>query len=107
MIHHYAYCGISECQNGSKRIWGAATWVDSNGWTSTYLFWGSPKNPLIRRYVSHSRTPKSERLPARIADKRKSWSTYKEIQTEDVKTVLPDIETHIGMHILAKKLKYK
>jgi len=107
MIHHYAYCGISECQNGSKRIWGAATWVDAGGWTSTYLFWGSPNKPLIRKYISHNRMAKSDRLPERIKDKRKSWSSYKEIKDEDVKTVLPDIESHIGMYILARKLKFK
>ena len=50
---------------------------------------------------------KSDRLPERIKDKRKSWSSYKEIKDEDVKTVLPDIESHIGMYILARKLKFK
>jgi hypothetical protein len=106
MIVNYAYCGISECQNGSKRIWGAATWADKNGYTDTYIFWGTPDNPLIKKYIYHSGTPKSRRLLGRIREKQKTWSGYKEIKSEDVKNVLPDIESQIGMHILAKELKY-
>jgi hypothetical protein len=49
--------------------------------------------------------PKSERLAARIEKKRKSYSGYKEI-TNDVAKYLPELESQIGMHILAKKLKF-
>jgi len=105
MISHYTYCGISTCQNGSKRIWCAVVWVDGGGYTNTYLAWGSPKNPLIRKYVGHSRMPKSERLPARIKEKRATWSSYIEV-TNDVSKHLPELESQIGMHILAKKLRY-
>jgi hypothetical protein len=105
MISNYTYCGISECANGSKRIWAAAVWVDSNGYTGTYLAWGSPLKPLIRRYAGHSKMPKSERLAARIEKKRKSWSGYKEI-TNDVAKYLPELESQIGMHLLVKKLKF-
>lgn len=106
MIHHYAYCGISECNNGSKRIWGAAQWVGTDGFTGTYVFWGSPKNPLVKKYAGHSKMSRSERLGEKIERKKRSYSGYREIKTEDVRTALPELESQIGMHILVKKLKF-
>lgn len=106
MIDHYKYCGIQECANGSKRIWGAASWIGGDGYSAIYLFWGSPKNPMIKKYVSHSKRPKSERLMEKILKKRKGWSGYTEIKMEEVREKIPELESCIGMHVLSKKLKF-
>lgn len=104
MIINYIYCGVQKCANGSKRIWGAVMWTD-NSWTSTYIFWGSPEKPLVKKYIGHSKIPKSNRLKERIEKKKKGWSGYTEIKDDEIKRILPNIEAQIGMHILAKKLK--
>lgn len=105
MISQYIYCGIYQCQNGSKRIWAAVSWVDG-GYTRTYLAWGSSSNPLIKKFVFHNRMSKSQSLLARVAEKRKTWSGYKELKDDEIKIHLPQLESQIGMHVLAKKLKF-
>lgn len=106
MISGYTYCGFRRDRYDNTRIWGAAVWVE-DGWTKTYLFWGSPKSPMVKEYNSSWRIPKKQRLSYRIKDKRSSWSGFEEVPTELVREKFPELESQIGMYILAKKLKAK
>lgn len=102
MINQYRYCGIS---TDKKRIWGAANWTDNDyDISGLYLFWGSPKNPIIKKAVPISRK-KKEGIFYRIIDKRKSYSGYIEIKPEHIKQKFPELQSQIEMFILARKLK--
>lgn len=103
MIGHFLYCGIS---TDSKRVWGAFSWIDSNWKTDgTYLVWGSKTNPMIKKF-SFMRKSKKQRLGYRVEQKRFSWSGYRELgNTVDVNKALPDLESQIGMWMLARKLR--
>lgn len=103
MIVEYKYCGYAT--SGRRTIiWGAVAFVEG-GYTETYMFWGSPKAPIIKHYPSKYRK-KKESLGWRIAEKRK-YPGYTEIKDVDgaIEKFLPELKTQIGMHVLAKKLK--
>lgn len=103
MIYGYQYCGIS---NDKKRIWGVAIWHDDDTYVQgQYLFWGSSKNPIIKKAVPMPRTRKDS-LFNRINDKRKSYSGYTEIEQDRIEETFPDLDSQIEMFILARKLKH-
>jgi hypothetical protein len=104
MIVDYKYCGYhTDRKHGNTRIWGAATFLE-NGYTETYMFWGSSKSPIIRKYRFGQRT-KKETLAYKIKEKRDKWSSYVELTGSQIENTLPELASQIGMHVLHKKLK--
>ena len=104
MISHYKYFGYKRIKNDGRYIWGAVSYVE-NGNVNCYVFWGSPKNPIIKKYQPFDNRSQKQELYYKIKERKKPYSGYIEICQPYITTAFPDLESQIGMYILAKKLK--